>query len=179
MKSPKHDISGDNADETAGPIKPSRSRPKSYPMQNIVRLQRLAHRAEATPLLRPFARLIDLLIRLIYSATLPSQATIHQTAHFGHNALAVVINRLCIIGENCYIGPQTVLGGRAPVIGAPKLERDVTVHAGAKIIGPITVGEGSIIGANAVVLKDVPPFSVAVGVPARIIASDIDPASYR
>jgi serine O-acetyltransferase len=52
-------------------------------------------------------------------------------------------------------------------------------HAGAKIIGPIRIGKGSVIGANAVVLTDIPPFSLAVGVPAVIKKSAINVDDYR
>lgn len=47
------------------------------------------------------------------------------------------------------------MGGKAPLVGAPHIERNVTVHAGARLIGPITIGEGCVVGANAVVVKDV------------------------
>jgi serine O-acetyltransferase len=77
------------------------------------------------------------------------------------------------------IGTHVVLGGRAPLIGAPTIEQDATIHAGAKIVGPIVIGRGSVIGANAVVTRDIPRFSVAVGVPARVIKSNIDPGEYR
>ncbi|NMA49466.1 MAG: serine O-acetyltransferase, partial [Tissierellia bacterium] len=51
----------------------------------------------------------------------------------------------------------------------PTVEENVIIGAGAKLLGPITVGKGAKIGANAVVLKDVPPYSTAVGIPAKII----------
>ena len=53
--------------------------------------------------------------------------------------------------------------------GHPTLETNVMVGAGAKILGPLRIGRSSIIGANAVVLRDVPPFSIMAGVPARIV----------
>jgi serine O-acetyltransferase len=59
--------------------------------------------------------------------------------------------------------------GRYPVLGD-----NVIVYTGAKIIGPVQVGEAAIIGANSVVLKDVPPGAIAVGIPARIL-SQTDP----
>ena len=63
--------------------------------------------------------------------------------------------------------------------GGPILEEDVIVHAGAKLIRPIRIGRGSVIGANAVVLGDDPPFSLAVGVPARVKKSAIEIDAYR
>ena len=63
------------------------------------------------------------------------------------------------------------LGGTGKDTGKrhPTLENDVVVGAGAKILGPIKIGTGSKIGANAVVLKDVLPKATAVGIPARVI----------
>jgi len=60
-----------------------------------------------------------------------------------------------------------VLGGDK--LGVPRLGNDVYVGCGAKILGPVTIGDGAMIGANAVVLKDVPAGATAVGIPARII----------
>lgn len=139
-------------------------------MQMLVRMQNYAHFLSKHSFTRIFARVIEILMRLIYSCNLPAEAKIHQSVHFEHNGLAVVVNKLCEIGPNCKIGPQVVLGGKEPIIGAPKLEAGCIVHSGAKIIGPITLSEGCVVGANAVVISDVPLKSTAVGVPARIIS---------
>jgi serine O-acetyltransferase len=61
----------------------------------------------------------------------------------------------------------------------PKVENNVVVGAGAKVLGNITIGEHSRIGANSVVLKDVPPHSTAVGIPARIINCDTEKRKLR
>lgn len=83
--------------------------------------------------------------------------------------LAIVIGGNSKIGDRVrFFGSNTV--GQAKEDGYPTLENDVWVGAGARILGPITVGARSKIGANAVVLQNVPPDSVAVGVPARIIS---------
>jgi len=70
------------------------------------------------------------------------------------------------VGTNCWINQQVTVGFKDRS-GSPVLEDDVVVHAGAKVIGPITVGAGSTVGANAVVVRDVPPGTNAVGVPAH------------
>ena len=70
------------------------------------------------------------------------------------------------IGANCWINQQVTVGNKDRS-GSPVLEDDVIVHAGAKVIGPITVGRGSTVGANAVVVRDVAPGTTAVGVPAH------------
>ncbi len=82
--------------------------------------------------------------------------------------LGIVIGGTTRVGNRVrFFGNNTV--GQAKEDGYPTLEDDVWVGAGARVLGPITVGARSMIGANAVVLKDVPPDSVAVGIPARII----------
>lgn len=76
-----------------------------------------------------------------------------------------------IIGENCWINQQVTVGytqvGKAPVIG-----NYVTINAGAKVLGDISIGDNVIIGANAVVTKNVPSNCTVVGVPAYIIKQD-------
>ena len=72
------------------------------------------------------------------------------------------------IGENCWINQQVSIGykdnTRPPIIG-----NDVTITCGAKVLGPITIGDHVTVGANAVVVKDLPPNSVWGGVPAKQI----------
>lgn len=147
-------------------------------MQFIVRLHRLS-RALLDWRLRRLSRLVELTIRVVFAARIPADADIDPTVHFSHNALAVVVTKKALIGPRCQIGMHVLLGSRWPLEGGPCLEADVVVHAGAKIIGPITVGEGSVIGANAVVLEDVPPRSLAVGVPAVVKKTHIRIEDYR
>jgi len=72
------------------------------------------------------------------------------------------------IGANCWINQQVTVGWRDGS-GAPVIGDNVTINAGAKVIGNIAIGANSIVGANAVVIKDVPPDCTVVGVPARIV----------
>jgi serine O-acetyltransferase len=72
------------------------------------------------------------------------------------------------LGSNCWVNQQVTIGFDRPD-ARPVLGDNVSVHAGAKVLGAITVGDGARIGANAVVLDDVPPGCTAVGVPARIL----------
>lgn len=79
----------------------------------------------------------------------------------------IVIHPDARIGVNCLILQQVTLGTRAEG-GVPTLEGHVDVGAGAKILGPVRVGAHAVVGANAVVLQDVPANAMAVGVPAII-----------
>src|ERR1043165_7948711 len=83
------------------------------------------------------------------------------------HADGVVINRLVRGGSNVYLEHQVTIGadrGTWPVLG-----HDIFVGAGARILGPVTVGDGARIGANAVVVKDVPAYATVVGVPAKVV----------
>ena len=97
------------------------------------------------------------LIFLIYNSYIPFTAEIGEGTRFGYGAMGVVIHSRCRIGKRCIIGQQVTLGGRSHVYDVPVLGDDVYVGAGAKILGGVSVGSCSVIGANAVVLHDVPP----------------------
>lgn len=105
----------------------------------------------------------------------------HLSAEIGEgifvaHACGIVIGEGAILGKKVIIYSGVTLGARYRGSNEkgrryPIIEDEVTVYTGAKLIGPIVVGRGAIIGANAVVLTDVPPGSVAVGVPARILSA--------
>ncbi len=79
----------------------------------------------------------------------------------------IVLHPEAEIGPNCLIFQQVTIGmGKG---GVPRIGGHVDIGAGAKVIGRVTVGDHALIGANAVVLTDVPPHATAVGNPARII----------
>ena len=86
----------------------------------------------------------------------------------------IVIHARARLGPNCLLFQQVTIGtdrqGGVPVLGG-----HVDVGAGAKLIGAIRIGDHALIGANAVVLRDVPEGCVAVGVPARILAKRTEP----
>ena len=146
-------------------------------MQMILRLHRLSawlHRAR----LHGLSRAVDGVSRVLFAASVPGRARIGERVFLHHSGLGIVVNGLSVIEDDCEIGVHVVLGGRAPDIGAPHLERGVIVHAGACIVGPVRIGAGAVVGANAVVLDDVPGGALAVGVPAVVKRLDLDPRSY-
>ena len=116
------------------------------------------------------ARMISQVARLLTGIEIHPGATIGKGFFIDHG-MVVVIGETTEIGDNCSIYQGVTLGGTGKDIGKrhPTLENDVMVSAGAKILGPLTIGTGSKIGAGSVVLKSVPPHSTVVGVPGRIV----------
>jgi serine O-acetyltransferase len=147
-------------------------------VQLIKMLHSFSHACDARGI-RAASRLIDLVSRILFAASVPGRSRIGKNVFFHHSGLGVVINSASVIEDDCEIGVHVVLGGRAPIIGAPHLEQGVIVHAGARIIGPIRIGRGAVIGANAVILEDVAPHSLVVGVPGVVKRSGIDREAYH
>ncbi|WP_036302371.1 serine O-acetyltransferase [Methylotenera sp. L2L1] len=100
-------------------------------------------------------------------------ATIGRRVFIDHG-MGVVIGETAIIGNDCTLYHGVTLGGTSWNKGKrhPTLEAGVVIGAGAKVLGPITIGEGAKIGSNAVVVKDVPANATAVGIPARILEEE-------
>lgn len=121
------------------------------------------------------ARLLAQRARRITGIEIHPGATIGENFFIDHG-MGVVIGETAEIGDNVMMYHGVTLGG----VGGekhtkrhPKVEDDVIIGAGAKVLGPITIGKGAKIGANAVILKSVPPYSTAVGIPARIIEKNL------
>jgi serine O-acetyltransferase len=108
--------------------------------------------------------------RNIYGIELPYSAIVGRRVVIEHQG-AIVIHGNAEIGDDSIIRQGVTLGNRTleKPHDAPKLGKSVNVGAGAKILGAVTIGDGAIIGANAVVLIDVPAGATAAGVPARIL----------
>lgn len=104
---------------------------------------------------------------------LPYNAKIGRRVVFEHQH-GIVVHGNSVIGDDCILRHGVTLGIRdvARPDEAPKLGNRVNVGAGAKILGPVVIGDGAAIGANAVVLSDVPAGALAVGIPARIVTRE-------
>ena len=114
-------------------------------------------------------RMIYIFNRIVFGVVLPPSAKVGRNVVFGYSGLAIVVHKRAVIGDNVVIGPNVTIGGRSGLELVPIIEDGVTIGAGARILGPVRIGRGAFIGANAVVLNDVPAGATAVGVPARII----------
>lgn len=115
-------------------------------------------------------RLIYLLNRVVCSAVVPPSAKIGKRVLLGYGGVGVVIHARAVIGDRVTISPNVTIGGRSGERNVPIIGDDVLIGSGAKILGPVRIGNCAKIGANAVVLEDVPENATAVGVPASIVA---------
>jgi len=118
-------------------------------------------------------KLISQIARGLTGIEIHPGATIGNGLFIDHG-MGVVIGETAVIGESVTLFQGVTLGGTGKERGKrhPNIGSNVVVGAGAKILGNITVGENSYVGANAVVLQDVPPNSTVVGVPGRITKQD-------
>jgi serine O-acetyltransferase len=108
--------------------------------------------------------------RNFYGIELPYSAQLGRRVVIEHQG-AIVVHGNSVIGDDCILRQGVTLGNRnldAP-LEAPVLGDRVNVGAGAKILGAVRVGDDSAVGANAVVIRDVPAGLTAVGIPARIL----------
>jgi len=127
------------------------------------------------------ARFIMAINQFITNIDIHPGATIGENVFIDHG-IGVVIGETAIIGDNVTIYQGVTLGGVSlnPGKRHPTIEEDVIIGAGAKILGDITIGKGSKIGANSVVVKDVPPYSTVVGIPGKVIKrKDYSPLAHN
>src|SRR5215211_3541619 len=142
-----------------------------YPGLHAIQFHRLAHALWVRQV--PFIpRLISQIGRFLTGIEIHPGATIGRGFFIDHG-MGVVIGETSEIGDWVTLYQGVTLGGTGKQGGKrhPTLEDDVTVGVSAVVLGAITVGKGARVGGGAVVVKDVPPHSTAVGVPARIVAT--------
>lgn len=117
------------------------------------------------------ARFFSMIARTLTGIEIHPGATIGRRFFIDHG-MGVVIGETTVIGNDCTLYHGVTLGGTSWNKGKrhPTLGNDVVVGAGAKVLGPITLANGSRVGSNAVVVKDVPETCTVVGIPGRLIA---------
>lgn len=150
-----------------------------YPGVHALALHRLAHRFWRWRL-KWLARFLSQLARWL------TGIEIHPGAHIGRrffidHGMGVVIGETAEIGDDVTLYHGVTLGGTAwqKAKRHPTLGNNVVVGAGAKILGPIYVGDNARVGSNSVVVKDVPAGVTVVGIPARAIQSKTDTKSQQ
>lgn len=141
----------------------------SYPGLHAIWAHRGIHKLWQHEAGKVPARLLSQAVRTLTGVEIHPGATIGRRFFIDH-ANGVVIGETAEIGDDVMLYHQVTLGGATmeQVKRHPTIGDNVMIGAGAKIIGPVTVGSGSSVGANAVVVKDVPEGSTAVGIPATI-----------
>ena len=115
---------------------------------------------------------------LLFNCAIPGEVKIGKNTKFGYGGIAVVIHKRAVIGHNCKIGTSVTIGGTSKKYEVPIIGDNVRISTGAKILGPIKIGNNVIIGANSVVLIDVPDNCLVVGVPGKIIKTNINVEEY-
>lgn len=115
------------------------------------------------------AIIVRAFIRIIFSADVPYQLEIGKGTKHPHDALGSLYHPYAKIGKNCIIRQGVTVGGRAGRKDLPIIGDYVDIGCHAQILGPIKIGDHAVIGAGAIVIKDVPPYAVVAGNPAKII----------
>jgi len=148
----------------------------TYPGLHAILWHRVSHRLWGLGF-KWLARLSSHFARWLTGIEIHPGATIGHRVFIDHG-MGVVIGETAEIGDDCTLYHGVTLGGTSWQKGKrhPTLEAGVIVGAGAKVLGPITLGAGAKVGSNAVVVKDVPAGATAVGIPARILDADTDKA---
>ncbi len=143
----------------------------TYPGVHALLVNRICHRLWLTGM-RSFARILAFICRTLTNVDIHPGATIGRRLFIDHGA-GVVIGETAVIGDDVTLYHGVTLGGttwnrekRHPTLGDK-----VLVGAGAKVLGAITLGDNVRVGANSVVVKDVPPCCTVVGIPGRVIQS--------
>jgi serine O-acetyltransferase len=139
----------------------------TYPGVHAMLMHRLAHRLWRHKWVL-LARLVSNLSRWLTGIEIHPGATIGRRFFIDHG-MGVVIGETAEVGDDCTLYHGVTLGGTSWVKGKrhPTLGNNVVVGAGAKILGPLRVGNGARVGSNSVVVKDVPPDTTVVGIPAH------------
>ncbi|HVX06575.1 serine O-acetyltransferase EpsC [Humibacter sp.] len=145
----------------------------SYSGLHAIWLHRIAHRWWRSPGLKLPARLLSQFARFL------TGIEIHPGAHIGRrffidHGMGVVIGETAVVGDDVMLYHGVTLGGKSRGRGKrhPTLCDGVVIGAGAQVLGDIVIGERTVVGANAVVVKSAPADSVLVGIPARVKRQD-------
>ena len=141
----------------------------------VYRFGRWRYQIRPRWLRKPFSLLYKILRTGCQMATgieLPCETRVGRRLRIEHFG-GIIVSGDAVIGDDVVLRHGVTLGlKRTNERGAPRIGNRVDIGAGAKLLGPVTIGDDAVIGANAVVLRDVPPGALAVGIPARIVTRE-------
>ncbi len=142
----------------------------TYPGLHALAFYKVSHALRGREMHLP-ARMVSHLGRFLTGIEIHPGAQIGERFFIDHG-MGVVIGETAIVGDDVTIYQGVTLGGTGKQQGKrhPTVGNNVVIGSGAKVLGDVTIGDGARIGGGAVVLKDVPPYTTAVGVPARAVA---------
>jgi serine O-acetyltransferase len=143
---------------------------------HLVVFYRIGKQLSKIPLIGILLRYIfEYIIRIIFASDISLKSTIGCGLKFEHGH-DIVIGANVIIGSNIKVFNGVTIGGKDPFLPStnnqPNIGNNVILSTGSKVLGPITIGDHVIVGANSVVLQNIPSHSIAVGVPAIIKQSN-------
>lgn len=146
-------------------------------MPNPVRFYRFSrwlftHRVPVAP------EILDHLNTYLFHCYIPHTVEAGEGLELAYWGIGIVIHPKVKIGKNVFIGQQVTIGGRGGNPNLPRIGDNVLIATGAKVLGDIEIGSGSVVGANAVVIHSVPPRSIVAGVPARVVRENIEIRQY-
>ena len=146
----------------------------TYPGVHALVIHRLSHLLWQWRL-KWLARVLSLLARWVTGIEIHPGAKIGRRFFIDHG-MGVVIGETATIGDDCTLYHGVTLGGTTwrKEKRHPSLGNNVVVGAGAKILGPINVGDGARVGSNSVVVRDVPAGATVIGIPGRVISAEKD-----
>ncbi len=141
----------------------------NYPGMHAIWFHRLSHKFWKAEW-KFIARCLSTFSRWLTGVEIHPGATLGRRFFIDHG-MGVVIGETAEIGDDCTLYHGVTLGGTSWNAGKrhPTLGNNVVIGAGAQVLGPIYIGDGSKVGSNSVVVKDLPVNSTAVGIPARVV----------
>jgi serine O-acetyltransferase len=151
----------------------------TYPGIHAILFHRASHAIWDSGL-KWLARMLSTIARWVTGIEIHPGATIGRRFFIDHG-MGVVIGETSIIGDDCTLYHGVTLGGTSWQKGKrhPTLGNNVVIGAGAKVLGPITIGDGARIGSNSVVINEVPVGATVVGIPGRVVSHSSDALHER
>ena len=136
-------------------------------------LFRISHRLYSWGF-KPASRALDLINRLVLGAHVPGSCDIGRGTQLAYGGSGVVLHKDAVLGKDCVISPGVVVGGRGGHQRVPVIGDRVKLWPGAKVLGPIRIGDDCEIGANAVVVGDLAPGSIVVSPTAQFLRNKLN-----